>query len=578
MHHIYIHMRNYRKYLLRQLGLKESQFLPNPPKTDDFPGIDPMDFMSPTARPTPIIGVSIRGSSTGGLPSGADQQGDISPTNLGGYDRVEPEGLNSKLVDKTPVNPQINQEQTPIVDAPQTNNTITHPHQIQRTANEEPQATTGASTDSDPTLKLKSAEPETIDVDIAQGGDEEEEIERTDDHPSSKLPTTALSETFERHKKLMREKLGLTESSCICGSPDCMCSCKSTGDACHCGHEGAKMNDIPECATCGCGKLNTTHDMKETEEKDKQLDESKHKPGCQCGFCKNKGNFGKKKKEVEEGEDEDNQKDSPDFKEKDERQFRKDRSASKEGDAVRADFDKDKKEKMDEQQRIDESYAAPFQRMRGLAGLGNVVLTSNGLWENVGASEPFNTHWKMDKEKAGYVKIDEEKLKRIKMTLDRKSKRGTLSNKEMELKKRLDEVLKKRQKNGAINPAYAAKSLQQNLKKGIIKRSDIRKLGVDVKEETQSGKVDPYWKKNPSVTTGGKPYFWSAHNDRGRPIYWVVWDRVYKKWVVQDSSQKLIAKFDSDSQGKKYVEYLLNNKPEDYVRCEPIHLIGQDKP
>jgi hypothetical protein len=176
------------------------------------------------------------------------------------------------------------------------------------------------------------------------------------------------------------------------------------------------------------------------------LSEKRHPKGCPCGFCKNMGSFGKKKKEVDEGEDEDNQKDNPEFKEKDEKQFRKDRSASKAGDDVRAELDKDKK--VEEQQRIDESYTTPFQRMRSLAGVGNMILTSNGLFENKndpGANKPFNTNWKMDKEKAGFVKIDEEKLNKVRASLERKSKRGTLSDKELDLAKKLDEVLKRRQ-------------------------------------------------------------------------------------------------------------------------------------
>jgi len=103
---------------------------------------------------------------------------------------------------------------------------------------------------------------------------------------------------------------------------------------------------------------------------------------------------------------------------------------------------------VEEQQRLDESYAAPFQRMRSLAGVGNMILTSNGLMENKndpGASKPFNTNWKMDKEKAGFVKIDEEKLNKVRASLERKSKRGTLSDKELDLAKKLDEVLKRRQ-------------------------------------------------------------------------------------------------------------------------------------
>jgi len=75
---------------------------------------------------------------------------------------------------------------------------------------------------------------------------------------------------------------------------------------------------------------------------------------------------------------------------------------------------------------------------------------SNGLMETKhapGAANPFVTHWKMDKEKAGYVKVDEAKLKKVKSMLERKSKRGSLSETELKLAKRLEEVLKRRQKS-----------------------------------------------------------------------------------------------------------------------------------
>ena len=511
--------------------IKESQFIPSSRlKKEDFPGIDPQEPpMSPTARPTPVIGLAIRGSTTGGLPSGEDRAGqDISPTKVGGYDRVTPQNLNSKLVNKTPSNPEIKQETIPIVQNPSTGQGVTHPHQIQVTAHEEPQAVTGASTDSDDTLKLKSAVPKGIDIDIAETGNSEkadEDETKNEDNNTAMIPSTSLSETFERHKRLMREKIGLVEGKCPCGCEG-TCQCQP---GCKC---KKNRNGICECATCGCGDPNKIHD-----EEDENLDEDKktrvcfhckkphpcdcdkkdredmelqrknpeeyrkrfgmkidkrsdldemveckechnkfnyrlvsevamgavkcpacdatldqsgivleggpHKKGCSCGFCKNKGSFGKKKEVKEDGGGDD-----PDFKEKDEKQWRKDRSASKAGDDVRDELDKDKKENMDEQQRLDESYAAPFQRMRSLAGVGNMILTSNGLMENKndpGANKPFNTNWKMDKEKAGFVKIDEEKLNKVKASLERKSRRGTLSNKELDLAKKLDEVLKRRQ-------------------------------------------------------------------------------------------------------------------------------------
>ena len=61
---------DYKNYVVRQMGLKEAQFAP-------FPKTDPLSEppMSPTARPPTILAVGIRGSSSGGLPSGADQLG-----------------------------------------------------------------------------------------------------------------------------------------------------------------------------------------------------------------------------------------------------------------------------------------------------------------------------------------------------------------------------------------------------------------------------------------------------------------------------------------------------------------------
>ena len=575
---IYTHMNDYKDHIRRSLGLTEAQFIPAsllekdeidpeelekgtgeeagehgmPPKKARQTAKDHLgapnqghyytgmekakkdgmlkdQAISPTARQTPVIGLAIRGSSTGGLPSGVDQgRQDISPSKVGGYDRVQSQDLNHHSFGKTPSNPEIKQT-TPVNPDPSTGQGVTHPHQIQVTAHEKPQALTGASTDSDDTLKLKSAVPKGIDIDIAETDTEEET--KNEDNNTAMIPSTSLSETFKRHKELMEAKLGLKKCPCTGGECKCgpNCKCKKTG--------------VCECATCGCGDPTDTHGTPEHKPEEKPtvtkkkyfdpktkttrdvdwidtkkgksldemveckechnpfnyrlvaevsmgavkcpacdavldqngtvLSEGRHKPGCQCGFCKNMGSFGKKKKVEEEGGGDD-----PDFKEKDEKQWRKDRSASKAGDDVRAEFDKHKKagnkgigtgdddagydtadysgtkdKTVEEQQRLDESYAAPFQRMRSLAGVGNMILTSNGLMENKndpGANKPFNTHWKMDKEKAGFVKIDEEKLNKVKASLERKSKRGTLSDDELELAKKLTEVLKRRQQT-AVN-------------------------------------------------------------------------------------------------------------------------------
>ena len=60
------------------------------------------------------------------------------------------------------------------------------------------------------------------------------------------------------------------------------------------------------------------------------------------------------------------------------------------------------------------------------------------------------------------------------------------------------------------------------------------------------------WRKAPSVTTGGKPYFWVGYAG-GQLLYWVVWDRYAQKWAVTDAN-KTLAYFDSAAAGKKWAE------------------------
>ena len=427
-------MSNYKNYLLRAMGVKEGQIKPSIVERNAFPGIDPHELsigtederdehdmspekarqtavqhledpgqkhyytgmakakrqgmlkdalLSPTAIATPVIAVAVRGSSTGGLPSGADQKGDISPTCLGGYEKIPVEPVNSKLVNKTPANPDIMQHDSPIVDDPALAGAVTHPHQVQKDAGQEPQSVTGASTDSDDTLKLKSAAPKGIDIDVADESNRDRAEYSGANEDEIAEPRPDVNETFARHKKLM-----------------------------------------------------------ETSLTDKFLSESKHKAGCKCGFCANKGSFGKKDK-AEEG--------------------------------------KKEEEEEGKVEKVEEKYSIPFEKMRGLANLGERRVASNGLWENAGASEPFNTHWKMDKEKGGMVKVDEEsqpepydqetdqfapgprdrtepsqpttkgsgkvpteKLKSLKGVLSKKSKKGTLGDKELKLLKGIDAALKGR--------------------------------------------------------------------------------------------------------------------------------------
>lgn len=267
-------MSEYKSFLLRQLGIRESQIKPSTVDRDAFPGIDPEELeagtedekeehgmspdkakqtaaqhltapkqahyysgmekakdagmlkdasamnspmMSPTAIATPVIGIAVRGSVTGGLPSGKEMK---APGKLGGYEPIPTATQNSQLVDKTPANPAINSSQ-PISNGSEAGGD-THPHQVQNNDGEAPQNVTGASTDSDSALTLKSAMPQGMDIDVTE--EEEDKIQN-------------------------------------------------------------------------------------------ELNEGKHKSGCKCGFCMNKNRFGKKSKDGDESTNKNKKKDETDEKE-----------------------------------------------------------------------------------------------------------------------------------------------------------------------------------------------------------------------------------------------------------------------
>jgi hypothetical protein len=369
----------YKSYLLRQLGIKESQIKPSTVDRNVFPGIDPDEkkiieedlrlggSLSPTAIATPVVAVAVRGSGTGGFPSGLDQTGIQSDTptgRLGGYEPIEPGTANSKLVNGTPDNAQINSV-NPITDNPQTI-INPHPHQIQKNAGEPPQDVTGASTDGDNTLTLKSAIPKNVNVDVAED--------------ESKKPSPA-------------EKLNNMD-----------------------GEE-------------------TEEDKERDENLAKQgLHEGKHKAGCKCGFCMNKGKFGKKEKEEECHEAE------------------------------------EKEDKLDETFERHKKLAFENMKEKNIEESGTIASEAHPP----GSSEP--TQWKMDPEKAGMVKVDEgekwmkdvgkgkkkgalkrelgmpeekkiptNKLKSIKATLHTKSeKEGKLSDKELKLSRMVTAALNMR--------------------------------------------------------------------------------------------------------------------------------------
>ena len=229
-------MENYKEYCNRLLGIPKNT---NSILSEMRHSAINSPILSPTAIPTPIIGGAVRGSVTGGLPSGADQFGDISPSRLGGYEKVDVNAVNSKLVDKTPKNPEIDSV-NPINQDPSLVGGITHPHQVQKNAGEVPQHVTGASTDSDNTLTVKPNAPGGIDIDIE---------EREKNLPPGNHVVNELDEVFRRHKNFMQKSLNLKECTCECGDPNCKCECMS--------------ETTDECKSCTCGKTNTKRKMKE---------------------------------------------------------------------------------------------------------------------------------------------------------------------------------------------------------------------------------------------------------------------------------------------------------------------------
>jgi hypothetical protein len=284
-------------------------------------------ILSPTAIATPVIGVAVRGSVSGGLPSGGDRMGDLSPSRLGGYEKIAINPVNSKLVDKTPANPEISQ-QTPINDNPSLQGGVTHPYQVQKDAGEPPQSVTGASTDGDNALTLKSSRPRGVDIDISEQAKD-----------GAKKP-------FVTKWKMDSEKAGMVKTD-------------------------------------------------ENKEGLVRLSEAFERLGVLAGL-----------------------------------------SPIKEMSGVSSNGNDD------------QSYASPFARMRGLANLGERRVMSNGMWES--SNKPLNeSDNSTDSTLNAHPKLDKrvttnERLIHIKQGLDKKSKRGTLTDKEAKLHQHITEALNSR--------------------------------------------------------------------------------------------------------------------------------------
>ncbi len=71
------------------------------------------------------------------------------------------------------------------------------------------------------------------------------------------------------------------------------------------------------------------------------------------------------------------------------------------------------------------------------------------------------------------------------------------------------------------------------------------------------------WEKCPSVSPGGKPYFWYLvlNIKDNRICFHVVWNRIQEKWVVQ-KNHEYVTYAESAEKGKKFVEELFENENE----------------
>jgi hypothetical protein len=223
-------MSKYKNSILRELGIspradKEQQDVGDLSFHDEVVGdIDnlnaiekpmskPSDrerMLSPTAIVPQVLAVAVRGSSTGGLPS----RNNMTPGKLGGYEPIPTAKENSMVVDKTPASNTIDSS-SPISkdeDAPMEPNGK-HPHQVQNTPDQPPQAVTGASTEDDSPLQLKSALPQGIDIDVVEGEHSDLDKKASKDFRDALGKTLDLKEDIVTTRKLYAIRESLQEKA-----------------------------------------------------------------------------------------------------------------------------------------------------------------------------------------------------------------------------------------------------------------------------------------------------------------------------------------------------------------------------
>lgn len=174
--------------------------------------------MSPTAIPTPIIGLTVRGSSTGGFPSGKDQT-NVEPTTptgkLGGYEPISIAKDNSKLINKTPINSQINSP-TPI--ASEENDVADVDISLDQL--------TGNTSNNSDFLSLKSAMPKGLDIDIDETTDDIDNNSNNPEFQEKDKEQFRSDRSNSDDGEDVRKSLNVNEGK---HKPECKCGfCKNT--------------------------------------------------------------------------------------------------------------------------------------------------------------------------------------------------------------------------------------------------------------------------------------------------------------------------------------------------------------
>lgn len=77
-------------------------------------------------------------------------------------------------------------------------------------------------------------------------------------------------------------------------------------------------------------------------------------------------------------------------------------------------------------------------------------------------------------------------------------------------------------------------------------------------------KITLEWRKNPSVTTGGKDYFYTSGGENGSTILHIVWDRREQRYACQiDHVTKHYV--DTVREGQEWFESIANSYVTGYI-------------